>query len=148
MLARQCSLGALASKEPAGELVFFIKDNSPFKPDRWLALPRQQIVGFERLADLPAETRTALWTQAIAKAKSLWGDRWGLAYNGDHARSQCQAHIHIGKLIEGVESGKFVVVSSPAEIPVPDPNGAWIHAVQGKLHVHLGEQLNENVLLR
>src|SRR5579862_5929549 len=105
MLARQCSLGVLASKEPANEVVFFVHDNSPLKPNRWLALPRQQVIGEELLGDLPTEVRTALWTQAIAKAKSLWGDQWGIAYNGDHARSQCQAHLHIGKLIEGVESG-------------------------------------------
>jgi hypothetical protein len=40
-------------------------------------------------------------------------------------------------------------VSGPAEIPVPeDGGGIWVHPDAGKLHVHLGEQITETVLLR
>ena len=93
--------------------------------------------------------RTELWSAAIEKAKSLWGDSWGLAVNGDESRTQCHAHIHIGKLLDGVETGRFVVANGPAEIPVPDEGGGlWVHPDGGKLHVHLGEQITETVLLR
>jgi hypothetical protein len=95
----------------------------------------------------PAD-RTALWTAAIAKAQSLWGDKWGLAYNGLQTRTQCHAHVHIGKLLKGIETGKFIVVSKPSQIPTPPGEGLWIHPVGSRFHVHLGEQTTETVLLR
>jgi len=47
------------------------------------------------------------------------------------------------------ENEKFVVVALPGEIPVPE-NGAglWVHPVNGKLHVHAGEQVTEFNLMR
>ena len=103
-----------------------------------------------RLDTMSEADRTALWTAAIAKAKEMWGDKWGLAYNGNASRTQCHAHIHIGKLLDGIETDNFVVVAGPAQIPVPrDGMGLWVHPVEGgKLHVHLGEQICETVLLR
>ena len=95
-----------------------------------------------------AKPASHLWTAAIDKAKEKWGDRWGIAYNGDNVRTQCHVHIHIGRLIEGVEAGEFLVVDGPAQIPVPGKDGYWIHPVNGKLHVHTGEQICETVLLR
>jgi hypothetical protein len=79
----------------------------------------------------------------------MFGERWGLALNGDEVRSQCHAHVHIGRLLEDVESGQPLVVAGPADIPVPkDGGGMWIHAAGGMLHVHLGEQGTEGVLER
>ena len=44
---------------------------------------------------------------------------------------------------------RAIEVSGPAEIPAPDDGtGLWIHARGRKLHVHLGEQTTETVLLR
>lgn len=146
--ARQCSLSKVTAAQPAGILVFFLPDANPRKPNRLLALPREEKVGMQRIADLTPESRLALWTQAIEKAKEKWGDRWGIAYNGDNVRTQCHVHIHIGRLIDGVEAGDFIVVDGPAEIPVPGKDGYWIHPVNGKLHVHTGEQICETVLLR
>src|SRR5271170_7700364 len=144
--ARECSLCAEAEKQPAGIGVFFVRDANPRKANRTLAMPRVHTPGGHSLADLTAEQRTELWTAAIAKARELWGDRWGVAYNGDKVRTQCHAHIHIGRMIPGVETANFVVVSSPAEIPVPQEDGFWIHPQDGKLHVHTGEQITETVL--
>ena len=146
--ARQCSLTKVTEEQPSNINVFFLPDASPRKPNRLLALPRAQKVGMQRVADLTPETRLALWTQAIEKAKEKWGERWGIAYNGDNVRTQCHVHIHIGQLIEGVEAGEFKVVDGPAQIPVPGIDGYWIHPVKGKLHVHTGEQICETVLLR
>lgn len=146
--ARQCSLTKVTEEQPKGILVFFLKDANPKKPNRLLALPREETPGMQRLADLTPETRLALWTQAIAMAKQKWGDRWGIAYNGDNVRTQCHVHIHIGRLIDGVEAGPFLVVDGPAQIPVPGKDGYWIHPVNGKLHIHTGEQVCETVLLR
>ena len=101
-----------------------------------------------QMAALSAEERTELWRAAIAKAKELWGDRWGLAYNAEKLHTQCHVHVHIGKVIDGVEWGEFKVVNDPEEIPLPGEDGLWIHPVDGKLHVHIGEQVTENVLLR
>jgi hypothetical protein len=146
--ARQCSLTKVTEEQPRDVLIFFLPDANPKKPNRLLALPRQQSAGMQRIADLTPEIRLALWTQAIEKAKEKWGDRWGIAYNGDNVRTQCHVHIHIGRLIEGVEAGEFVVVDGPGQIPTPGKDGYWIHPVNGKLHVHTGEQICETVLLR
>jgi hypothetical protein len=145
---RQCALCAQAEKQPAGTVVFFVQDTSPRKPDRWLALPREHSPGIHQMAALPAEVRTELWKGAIAKAKELWGEQWGVGYNAEYLHTQCHVHVHIGKLIEGVEWGEFKVVDGPEQIPLPGKDGLWIHPVNGKLHVHIGEQLAENVLLR
>jgi hypothetical protein len=148
MKERQCSLCALAEAQPPGTIFFFVQDSSPSKRDRMLALPTQHSPGKHEFAALPEETRTALWTGAIAKAKELWGEQWGVAYNAEAAHTQCHVHIHIGKLIEGVEWGDFKVVNAPSDIPLPGKDGLWIHPVNGKLHVHLGEQITETVQLR
>ena len=148
LTARQCSLTKLTEEQPRDVGIFIIPDANPAKSNRLLALPREQKAGMQRIADLSPEARLALWTQAIEKAKEKWGEHWGIAYNGDNVRTQCHVHIHIGRLIEGVEAGEFVLVDGPAEIPIPGVDGYWIHPVNGKLHVHTGEQICETVLLR
>lgn len=145
---RQCALCAAAEKQPPGTLVFFLQDNSPRKPNRWLALPRQHSPGLHEMAALPAETRARLWQDAIAKARELWGDYWGLAYNAEKLHTQCHVHIHIGKLIDAVEWGEFQVAGDASQIPLPGVDGLWVHPAGDKLHVHLGEQVTETVLLR
>jgi diadenosine tetraphosphate (Ap4A) HIT family hydrolase len=144
--ARQCSLCREAEKQPAEVKVFFLKDANPTKPNRWLALPRTH----ERSIDqLNSQQRAELWTAAIAKAKSLFGDQWAIAYNAPSVQTQCHVHLHIGKLIPGVETSQFTAVGKIEEIPVPaSGEGYWIHP-EGKLfHIHTGEQINETVLER
>lgn len=150
MEARQCGLCREAEKQPADAQYFFLKDNNPRKPNRWLILPRAHGYDGERpLAKLSPAERTRMWKAAIARARELWGEEWGLAINGDRVRTQCHAHIHIGRLLKGVETGQLIVVSGPAGIPVPkDDTGLWIHPSGRKLHVHLGEQTTETVLFR
>jgi diadenosine tetraphosphate (Ap4A) HIT family hydrolase len=145
---RNCGLCAEVDKAPHDVDVVFVKDNDPRKPHRWLALPRQHADRtFQLLGDVPPAQRAELWRQAIARAKQEWGDRWGLAVNGDHARGQCHLHIHIGKLIEGVEWGEAVWVDSPGQIPDPGADGVWVHPLNGRLHVHI-EMRTETVLAR
>jgi CDP-diacylglycerol pyrophosphatase len=149
--ARQCSLCAEAEKHPQDKGVIVVKDINPRKPNRFLILPRVHTPGGHRLADLTPAQRTELWTAAIAKARDFWGDKnWGLAINGDKVRTQCHTHIHISRLLPGVDWGDdFIEVSSPADIPVPGEDGLWIHpGANGKLKVHRGEQITETVLLR
>lgn len=146
--ARQCSLCREAEKHPLESRVFLLKDNNPRKPNRWLALPRAHGTTNHPIHDMSPEARTQLWTAAIGKAKELWGDDWGVAYNGDTVRTQCHAHLHIGKLLRGIENTKFIVVSRPSQIPAPPFEGIWVHGQGGKIHVHLGEQTTETVLLR
>lgn len=147
--ARECGLCAEAEKQPLDGGIFFLKDINPRKPNRLLALPREHMTtGMHRIGDLPAASRAALWREAIAKAKSLWGEKWAIAYNGDLVRTQCHVHVHIGRIIPGVEWGTFLEVASADEIPVPGVDGYWIHSVGAKLHVHTGEQVTETVLLR
>jgi CDP-diacylglycerol pyrophosphatase len=150
MAARDCSLCREAEQQPAGAPFFFLKDNSPLKPHQWLILPRTHASdGRLPLSKLTAAERTEFWTAAIARARTMFGDRWALALNGDEARSQCHTHVHIGRLREGVEDGQPLVVAGPADIPVPkDGSGMWVHAAGGKLHIHLGEQGTEGVLER
>ncbi len=144
-----CSLCREAEKQPADQGVFFLKDTNPKKANRILILPRKHTQGSHSLNDLSAADRMELFTAAIAKGKELWGANWGVAYNGEQARTQCHAHMHIGKLLDDAETPGFVVVASPAEIAVPtDGTGFWMHEVDGKIHVHPGAQINEFVLLR
>ena len=75
--AKECGLCRQAEAQPAEPPIFFLKDNSPTKPNRWLALPRAHGKNGDPLKDMPAELRLQLWSMAIEKAKSLWGDEWG-----------------------------------------------------------------------
>lgn len=148
--ARNCSLCREAEKHPPDTEIFFLKDNNPRKPNRWLLLLRAHDRGLQSLADTPKSLRTRLWSAAIQKARQLWGDAWGVAYNGDKVRTQCHLHLHIGKLLPAaVTRRKFLLVNGPAQIPAPkDGEGIWVHPHGNKLMVHLGEQICETVLLR
>jgi CDP-diacylglycerol pyrophosphatase len=145
---RECSLCVEAEKQPPYVEIFFLKDKNPTKPNRLLALPRVHGTGGQPLSSLSPETRHLLWAAAITRAQETWGNDWGIAYNGDERRTQCHAHLHIGKLLPDQENDHYTVVDSAAAIPVPNGTGLWVHPVGGKLHVHLGEQVNETVLMR
>ena len=150
MAAVNCSLCREADKQPVDQGVFFLKDANQSKPNRTLALPRKHTSGPHNLSDLSQADRNELFNAAIAKGKELWGDNWGIAYNGVERRTQCHAHIHIGKLVKDAETGQnIMVLNSVNDIFVPtDGTGFWIHAVGGKIHEHAGEQVNEFVLER
>ncbi|MGB9606552.1 MAG: hypothetical protein ACP5U2_11550 [Bryobacteraceae bacterium] len=151
MELRQCSLCREAERQPAEMEFFFLPDANPRKPNRTLILLRTHAYdGLRGLERMPHRLRTRLWEAAIRKARELWGDEWGLAYNGDQVRTQCHLHIHIGRLLKGVETDRARrVVNSAAEIPVPkDGSGMWIHPYGRRLHVHLNEQICETVLMR
>jgi diadenosine tetraphosphate (Ap4A) HIT family hydrolase len=150
LTARACSLTNEALKQQNGLDVFFLKDATPRKANRTLALPKRIVAGrMHELKDLSPAERTRLWTAAIAKAKELWGADWGVAYNGAKVRTQCHLHLHVGKLLKGVDSGEAIFVRRVEEIPVPeDGTGLWIHPVGDRLKVHIKEQICETVLLR
>lgn len=146
---RECSLCVEAEKQPHDAGIFFLKDINPRKPNRWLALPKLHSHAGHPLHKLPRELRTRLWTAAIAKARELWGDDWGLAYNSAVNRTQCHTHLHIGKLLLGLSPGRFIDVDHPSQIPAPeDDTGLWVHPVGDKLRVHFGEGITETTLLR
>jgi hypothetical protein len=148
MQSRECGLCRVAEAQTSNDPFFFVKDTNPTKPNRLLILPRRHFPGPHTLAAMPAEERTAYFTAAIAKARELWGNDWGIAINGDMNRTQCHTHMHIGKLLPDVETGDPLVVDGPAAIPVPlDGGGMWIHPVDGKLHVHFAN-IAEPVLMR
>ncbi|HCC58792.1 MAG TPA: hypothetical protein DEQ47_16350 [Solibacterales bacterium] len=143
---RECSLDRAVRDDAAGAPYLFLKDVNPTKPNRIVALPRTNVV---RLADMTPEQRAAFWQVCIAKAVALWGDDWGVAMNGEKARTQCHLHVHIGKLRPDAEQEGGVAVDGPEDIPLPDAAaGLWVHRVAGKLHVHAGQQINETVLIR
>ncbi len=148
MAVRECGLCREAERHPLDSEVFFLKDNNPRKPNRWLVLPRKHGQAGHPIEELSHVERTRLWTAAINKARELWGEAWGLAYNGEKVRTQCHAHIHIGKLLGGVERDNFIIVRGPAEIPQPKGLGLWIHPHGRRLHVHTGESICETVLMR
>jgi diadenosine tetraphosphate (Ap4A) HIT family hydrolase len=149
MEVRECSLCRAVEAQPREPAFFAIRDASPNKPNRWLAVPRFHVRNPEDLAGMTAEQRAAYWTVAIAKARELWGDGWGLAINSLALRTQCHMHIHIGKLRDGVEDSHFVTVAGPADIPLPrEGDGMWVHPAGGKLHVHWGNEAPELLLER
>jgi hypothetical protein len=147
---RACSLTNEAGKQPDSLEFFFLKDANPRKGNRTLILPRRVLPGeMHELRHLSTDERNKLWREAISKAKELWGDDWGVAYNGVKVRTQCHLHLHIGKLLKGVDSGKAIYVRRLEDIPVPkDGTGLWIHPAGDRLKVHLNEQICETVLLR
>ncbi|MDP8980300.1 MAG: HIT domain-containing protein [Acidobacteriota bacterium] len=146
MEARQCSLCREAEKQPADVKVFVLKDVNPSKPGRWLVLPRVHPRSMELLD--PA-LRAELWSAAIAKGRALFGDDWAVAYNSPSVQTQCHVHVHIGKLMQGVETDRFITVTKIEDIPPPPPGeGFWIHPQGNLFHVHTGEQITETVLLR
>jgi hypothetical protein len=154
---RACSLCLEADKRPPTEVVFLLHDNNPTKPNRWLALPRASYDGPSPLAQMAAEERLALWTLAVAKAKELWGNDWAIAMNGDISRTQCHAHVHIGKLLENQEPENSpepkrapgVYINSIAELPaIADGTGLWFHPEGNRFHLHVGEQAAETVLMK
>ena len=148
MQARQCGLCRLAEEQKGNEPFFFVKDINPTKPNRLLILPRKHYPGPHSFSEMPAEDRLAFWNAAIAKARELWGEGWGIALNADASRTQCHTHMHIGKLLPDVENDAFTVVDGPAAIPIPPDNGGmWVHPVNGKLHVHFAN-IAEPVLMR
>src|ERR1041384_259439 len=79
--ARDCSLCRTAETLPADQPFVFLKDANPNKPNRLLALPRIHASGPQDLSTMAAAQRTAYWTAAIARAREVWGDTWGLAVN-------------------------------------------------------------------
>ena len=148
MQARECGLCRLAEQQSGDAPFFFTKDINPTKPNRLLILPRRHYPGPHSLSELSPEERTAFWNAAITKAQEVWGDAWGVAVNADSSRTQCHTHMHIGKLLPDVETETFTVADGPASIPLPpDGGGAWIHPVNGKLHVHF-QLTAEPVLMR
>jgi diadenosine tetraphosphate (Ap4A) HIT family hydrolase len=149
MTARECSLCAEAERHPPDVPYFFLKDNNPRKPNRWLILPRKHYPDHHSIDELPRKEYDALWEAAIRKAKELFGEEWGLAYNGDAVRTQCHGHIHIGRWIRATEAGKPLVISKVSQIPRSRGKGMWIHGIPGgKMHVHYGEQICETALVR
>ena len=146
LAARQCSLCREAEKQPAAVKVFFLKDANPTKPNRWLALPRSHERSIELLSDAQ---RTELLAETIEKAKQLFGDEWAIAYNAPVVQTQCHIHLHLGRLIPGVETGQFITATKVEDIPAPAKGeGFWIHPQGNLFHVHTGEQITETVLER
>jgi len=146
MEARSCGLCREAEKQPASVKFFFLKDANPSKPNRWLALPRSHERSIELLGD---EQRADLLAASVEKAKTLFGDEWAIAYNAPSVQTQCHIHLHIGKLIPGVETNQFITATKIEDIPAPPKGeGFWIHPQGNLFHVHTGEQVTETVLER
>ena len=148
MMARECSLCAEAEKRPAGEEFFILKDINPRKPGRWLVLPVSHGTAQHHFRDLPKAQRDKLWREAIRFATEKFGNEWGLAYNGERARTQCHLHLHVGRFIRAAEQGNGVTVKRIEDIPAPEEGGIWVHPVDGGYHVHTGDQITETALVR
>ena len=148
----QCSLCLESEFHPPDPPFFFVQDINPEKPNRWLILPRLHDKGMQNMSDLSATESSKFWAAAIRKGEELWGKHWGLAVNGELGRTQCHAHVHIGKLLDGVEGNEFlfkkgwsrvpgkapITVKGPEEIKAPANGQAfWIHPVGKGLHLHI-----------
>jgi hypothetical protein len=144
---RICSLCSTAEKQTSE--IYFLKDINPSKPNRYLALPKAHEGGLQSVGTMPDSLRTQLWRQAIAKAKELFGERWGLAHNSHLFRTQCHAHVHMGPLSAEVEDINGTLYDDPQDFPVtPADQGMWVHPKDGRFCVHLDRDLTEIVLIR
>lgn len=145
---RACSLTLESLKQPAGTEFFALKDNNPRKPGRWLMLPAGTGPESMYIEKMSKAKRTAFFRAAEAKARELFGEEWGMAYNGSKVRTQCQFHVHLGRFIKASESRKFLFVKRLEDIPIIDGDGLWLHPVPGGYHVHQGQQTTETCLVR
>jgi hypothetical protein len=146
MQGRECSLTRAAQEKSDAGPVVFIPDANPTKPNRWLAIPHALR---HRLDDMPPEERAAYWSAAIAKARALWDDQWGIAINSEERRSQCQLHAHIGKLLADTDRSGGVLVTRVEDIPLPEKGmGIWIQSEGKQLRVHLDQAAPETLLMR
>ena len=144
---RGCSLCRAVEALPPAPAFQVIRDASPAKPHRWLAVPRFHGGNPQVLQQMTPDQRAEYWRVAIAKARAEWGEGWGLAINSLSARTECHLHIHIGKLQGSWEDNRYVTVNGPSEIPLPRENdGLWVHAAGAKLHVHWGNEKPELLL--
>lgn len=149
--ARECSLCREAEAQPADTLFFFLKDVNPRKPNRWLILPRAHSPGMHTLRMSESES-VRFWQAALERARSMWDSGWGLAVNGDRSRTQCHAHVHMGRLLDNAEGENFLfgmggspvpgkpvtVLRDVSQLPVPDDgSGFWIHAAGTEFHLHV-----------
>ncbi len=151
LTARECSLCKAAEAQPSEPAFFLLKDANPNKPNRWLALPRVHGDNPQDLSDFTPGQRAAYWSFAIAKGRELFGEDWGLAINSLERRTQCHAHIHIGKMRPGVEEAipSFSIVDDAASIPIErEGDGLLVHAAGARLHVHRGNDSPELQLER
>ncbi len=144
--ARECALCREAEKQPANESIFFLHDVNPTKPNRWLALPREHERSFDQLT---RGQQVELLRAAMEKARELFGNDWGIAYNAPEVQTQCHVHLHLGKWMQQTENDQFVLVKGMGDVPAPRKGeGFWIHAVSTGLHVHTDGPITETVLLR
>lgn len=144
---RICSLCGTA--ETQSSEIYFLKDINPSKPNRYLALPKAHEGGMQSVGTMPDPLRAQLWREAIAKAKQLYGERWGLAHNGHFFRTQCHAHLHMGPLSPEVEDANGAMYDDPKDFPAtPADQGMWVHPKDGRYCVHLDRDLTEIVLIR
>ena len=150
---RTCSLCVEITKHSGEGPVVLVRDVNPTKPSRWIVMPQEAYDGANPLARMSAAERDRFWNTAIAKAREVWGESWGIAMNSDMSRTQCHLHAHIGKLLEegkdedDTESGIFI--DSVSELPaINNGTGLWFHPLYGRLHVHTGGQTTEHILMR
>jgi CDP-diacylglycerol pyrophosphatase len=150
-----CSLCWEAEMQPPDVAYFFLKDIDPLKPNRWLILPTAHTRGMQSLSDLSAADSRIFWAAAVEKAQAMWGKQWGIAVNGNDGRTQCHAHAHIGKLLDGTEDSYYlfkagwapgpgkapITLKGPEEIKAP-ANGEsfWIHPLGDGLHLHIEDR--------
>lgn len=145
--ARVCSLCGTAEKQSGA--VYFLKDINPSKPNRYLALPKAHEGGMQSVGTIPEPLRTQLWREAIAKARELYGERWGLAHNSHLFRTQCHAHVHMGPMSPEVDDVNGALYADPKDFPAPPADqGLWVHPKDGRYCVHLDRDLTEIVLIR
>jgi len=70
---RQCSLCKEAEQQPKDIPYFFVKDNSPRKPNRLLLLPRRHWDTVHEMAEMTRAEQVEIWTAAINKARTRAG---------------------------------------------------------------------------
>ncbi len=124
---------------------YVVRDASPAKPNRLLALPPHHAV---ELADLRLDQRTALWTAAIVAARKNFDEDWALAQNSVLFRTQCHAHIHIGRLDPEYRHSGGTIIASPADLPATTTfQGIWVHPRDNGYCFHL-DRLHPEALLQ
>ena len=143
MKARQCGLCREAEKHPLDAKFFFLKDNNPRKPNRWLLLPRaHKHDGPARCRDDRRPSARALWRLAIAAGEAALGRRMGdrlQRRQGPHAVPRPPAHRQVAQGHRLDRRFIIVIRAGTSRCPKTAP-GSGSTPPAGKLHVHLGEQ--------
>ena len=149
--ARECGLCKEAETQPPDVAVFFLKDNNPRKPNRWLALPRFHGKGGHAFCGHDRGPAHAALDRRDRQRPKKFGAISGASPTTAISAAPSATPTCTSASCSKVSRPKISSSSTDrrrSRCPRTEPGYGFIPFQGGKLHVHLSEQICETVLLR